>query len=123
MAQGAPLLLGLETKLEKGNSTYVMPTAWNRECRLFITQNDGIVSCKELHSGQMGIKKRFQVTGLKNGIIRVYPQDDVTVQTFHAYVNSDYPWKTGQFPFALGDEKLGKYFLIENVTGNLVVSW
>ena len=71
----------------------------------------------------MGIKKRFQVTGLKNGIIRVYPQDDVTVQTFHAYVNSDYPWKTGQFPFALGDEKLGKYFLIENVTGNLVVSW
>ncbi|MEI6137621.1 MAG: hypothetical protein WCP85_00065 [Mariniphaga sp.] len=123
MAQGAPLLLGLETKLEKGNSTYVMPTAWNRECRLFITQNDGIVSCKELHSGQLGIKKRFEVTGLKNGTIRVYPQDDVTAQTFHAYVNSDYPWKTGQVQFATGDEKLGKHFVIENITGNLVVSW
>ena len=123
MAQGAPLLLGLETKLEKGNSTYVMPTAWNRECRLFITQNDGIVSCKELHSGQLGIKKRFEVTGLKNGTIRIYAQDDVTTKTFHAYVNSEYPWKTGQVPFTTGDEKLGRHFVIENVTGNLVVSW
>jgi len=123
MPQGAPLLLGLETKLEKGNSTYVMPTAWNRECRIFVDQNDGIVSCKELHSGQVGITRRFQVNGLKNAKVRIYPNDVVTDQSFNAYLNSNYPWKTGRVPFKSGDEKLGKHFVVENVTGSLVLSW
>ena len=123
MPQGAPLLLGFETKLEKGNSTYIMPTAWNRECRIFVEQNEGIVSCKELHSGQVGIGKRFEVSGLKNARVRVFPQDDVTEQSFHAYVNSEYPWKTGQVSFKTGDEKFGKHYVLDNINGNLVVSW
>lgn len=123
MPQGAPLLTGLETKLEKGNSSYVMSTAWNRECRIFIEQDDGIVTCKELHSGQLGITRRFQVTGLQKATMRIYPENDVTDESFHAYVNADYPWKTGLFPFIQGDEKFGRYFEIENVTGSLVVSW
>ena len=123
MPQGAPLLLGLETKIEKGQSTFVMSTAWNHECRIFVEQNDGVVSCKEQHSGQLGIAKRYQVTGLKNATIRIYPEDYVTSPSFHVYVNTDYPWKTGQVPFKTGDEKLGKHFIVENVTGELVVSW
>jgi len=123
MPQGAPLLLGLETKLEKGNSTYIMPTSWNRECRIFVEQNDGIISYKELHSGQLGIKKRYQVNGLKNATIHIYPEDHVTTQMFHAYLNSNYPWKTGQVSFKSGNEKSGRYFTIENITGNIVVSW
>jgi len=123
MPQGAPLLLGFETKLEKGNSTYVMPTAWNRECRIFVEQNDGIVSCNELHSGQMGITKRYQVSGLENAIVRIYPEDDMAAKSFHAYVNTDYPWKIGQVAFKAGDEKLGKHYIVEKITGELVVSW
>jgi hypothetical protein len=123
MPQGAPLLLGLETKLQKGNSTYIMPTAWNRECRIFVEQNDGIVSCKELHSGQVGITKRFEISGLKNALVRIFPQVNVTAQYFHAYVNSEYPWKTGQVLFKEGDAKLGRHFVVENVKGSLVVSW
>jgi hypothetical protein len=123
MPQGAPLLLGLETKLEKGHSTYVMPTAWSRECRIFVEQNDGIVSCKELHSGQVGVSKRFQVTGLKNATVRIYPSDDVTAPSFRAFANASYPWKTGLVSFQPGDEKLGKHFVVQNVTGSLVVAY
>jgi hypothetical protein len=123
MAQGAPLLLGLETKLENGKSSYLMPTAWNRECRIFVKQKDGIVSCKELHSGQVGITKRFQVTGLQNASVLIYPEDHVDAHTFHAYLNAVYPWSEGEISFKAGDEKAGKYFMIENLTGNLVVSW
>ncbi len=123
MPQGAPLLLGFETKLGNGNSTYNMPTAWNRECRIFVEQENGIVSCKELHSGQLGITKRFQATGLKNATLRIYPADHVTAQTFHAYLNSGYPWKTGQVTFRKGTSLPGNYFVIENVTGTIVVSW
>ncbi len=121
--QGAPLLLGLETKLDQGNSVYTLPTSWNRECRIFIEQNDGIVSCKELHSGQKDITKRFQVSGLKNATIRIYAGDDITAENFNAYNNSDYPWKTGKVAFKTGDPKLGKHFVVENITGNLAVSW
>lgn len=121
--QGAPLLLGLETKLDMGNSVYQLPTSWNRECRIFIEQNDGIVSCKELHSGQKDISKRYQISGLKNATVRIYAADDVTAENFNAYVNSDYPWKTGRITAKKGDPKLGKHFIVENVTGNLTVSW
>src|SRR5690606_31021861 len=41
--QGAPLLLGLETILENGHSTYQLPTSWNRECRVVVEQKDGMV--------------------------------------------------------------------------------
>lgn len=121
--QGAPLLLGLETKLREGSSTYTMPTSWNRECRVFVEQDEGIVSFKELHSGQRGITKRYSVSGLKNATVRIYPEENITKAQFHSYANAGYPWKTGQVSFEVGDEKLGKYFVVENVTGNLVVSW
>lgn len=123
MIQGAPLLLGLQTKLDKGFSTYIMPTSWNRECRVFIEQDEGIVSYKELHSGQKGITKRYEISGLKHATVRIYPEGDVTDNTFHAYLNASYPWKTGQIAFKKGDEKWGKYFVVEQVTGSLVVAW
>ena len=121
--QGAPLLLGLETILEKGYSSYTLPTAWNRECRVFVGQEDGMVSFKELHSGEKDILKRYQVSGLKNAAVRVYAEDHVTGDTFHAYVNAGYPWKKGHYSFKEMNDGMGKYFLIENVTGTLTVSW
>ncbi|MEL7587299.1 MAG: hypothetical protein AAGU19_11355 [Prolixibacteraceae bacterium] len=123
MPQGAPLLTGLETELDKGSSAYVMPTAWNRECRIFVGQEKGIVACRELHSGEPGITRRLQVTGLKSATIRVYPEDRINAENFHAYLNSGYPWREGEISFKEGDEKLGKHFVIENISGSLVVSW
>jgi hypothetical protein len=121
--QGAPLLCGLETQLEKGSSTYVMPTAWTRECRIFIEQNEGLVSCKELHSGEKGISKRYTISGLQNAKVSIYPGKDISVNNFNAYINSDYPWRTGRVNAKEGESRFGKHFVVENVKGNLTVSW
>ena len=121
--QGAPLLLGLETKLNEGNSVYTLPTSWNRECRMFAEQNDGIVSYKELHSGEKDITKRFQVGGLKNANIRIYAPEGIDEDKLNVYVNAGYPWKTGRIAFKKGDEKLGNHYVVENITGTLTVSW
>jgi len=121
--QGAPLLLGLETKLTDGNSVYTLPTSWNRECRMFVEQNDGIVSYKELHSGEKDITKRFQVGGLKNATVRIYAAEDISEDKLNVYVNTGYPWKTGRIAFKKGDEKLGNHYVVENITGTLTVSW
>jgi len=123
LAQGAPLLLGLQTILENGYSTYALPTSWNRECRVFIEQKEGMVSFRELHSGQRDIGKRYESSGLKNATIRVYAEDHVTAAHFNAYVNAGYPWKKGQYQFKEMNDEWGHYFLIENVTGTLTVSW
>jgi hypothetical protein len=121
--QGAPLLLGLDTKLAEGNSTYTMPTSWNRECRVFVEQNDGIVSYKEQTAAVKGVTKRYSISGLQNATVRIYPEDHTTETQFRAYVDSGYPYKTGQVAFKPGNEKLGKHFVVENVTGSLVISW
>jgi hypothetical protein len=121
--QGAPLLLGLETKLKDGNSVYTLPTSWNRECRMFVEQNEGIVSYKELHSGEKDITKRFQVGGLKNATIRIYAEEGISQEKLNVYLNAGYPWKTGRISFRKGDEKLGNHYVVENITGTLTVSW
>lgn len=121
--QGAPLLLGLETILEEGHSTYTMPTAWHRECRAFVKQESGMLSFKELHSGQKGIKKRYRVSGLKNGTLRFYPQDAVTNDDLQVFLNSGYPWKSGQVPFKVINDERGSYVEVSNVSGTVVFAW
>ncbi|HEX7757706.1 MAG TPA: hypothetical protein VF421_20315 [Niabella sp.] len=122
-AQGAPLLLGLETILEHGFSSYILPTSWNRTCRIFVEQQEGMISHKELHSGERDIDKRYQVSGLKSATVRVYADPGIGEAQFHAYVNSAYPWQKGKYPFRQQQDQYGTYFLIEQVTGDLVVSW
>lgn len=121
--QGAPVLNGFETKLDKGFSTYSLPTAWHRECRIFVEQEDGIISSKEIYSGEREISRRIQVTGLKNATVRIYPEEKITEQNLRVYLNASYPWKTGQTVFKQGDAKLGKHYIVENVSGDLVVAW
>ncbi len=121
--QGAPLLLGLETVLAQGHSSYYLPTSWNRECRIFVEQEAGMLSYKELHSGVKDIHKRYAVSGLNKATVRIYADDHITKETFQAYVNAGYPWKKGQYAFKEMNDALGRYFLVENVTGSLVVAW
>ncbi|WP_187260674.1 hypothetical protein [Pontibacter beigongshangensis] len=121
--QGAPVLNGYDTELQNGYATYFFPTAWNREARVFVEQNEGIVSCKEMHSGELGISRRLQISGLQNATVRVYPDEQITDDGIHFYVNATYPWKKGKIPAQKGEKEFGKSYVVKNVTGNLVVSW
>lgn len=121
LPQGAPLFIGLQSKLDSGASTYYMPTAWHKECRIFVKQRDGILSCTELPSVQKGISRRIQVAGLKNATVCIYPPGNVAVDMLHAYVNSAYPWKKGEIKLHSIENE--SYFVVENITGELVVSW
>ncbi len=123
LPQGAPLLLGWDTQLEEGAATYRPSTAWQRECRVFIEQDSGMVACKPLHSGELGITERYQVTGLANARLRIFPPEGVSAGAFKAYLNAAYPWKAGAVPFTEHNGGLGRHFVIENVTGQVVVAW
>lgn len=122
-AQGAPILIGYDAVMDNGKATYSFPTAWHRESRIFVEQNDGIVSCKEMHSGELGISRRLQLSGLKNATVRVFPNKGITEKGIHFYLDTTYPWKEGRLPFAKGEKEFGNNYIVKNVTGELVVSW
>lgn len=123
LPQGAPLLTGYETELEKGYSVYHLPKAWHRESRFFVEQTDGIISCQEMTSGVEHMKRCVRLAGLKNATVRIYPDANVSEKDLRVYTNTRYPWKSGSTPFKLGDKKYGKHYVVENVSGELVAFW
>ncbi len=56
---GAPVLTGLEPELVDGEACYHMPRAWHRECRVFVKQSAGEVTCQEQFSGANGMAPAF----------------------------------------------------------------
>ena len=123
--QGAPLLLGYETVLEDGCSTYFFPRAQHRECRIFVQQPESsdTISCIERTSEELEIIRRIQVTGLKNADVYVYPDKHIMKDRLNAYVNADRPWRTGKVEVETAPSEFGHCFVIRNITGKLVVSW
>jgi hypothetical protein len=121
--QGAPLLIGFETELAEGRSTYTMPRAWHRECRVFVEQAGGELSCVEQPSVQYGVKRRLRVTGLKDATVRFYPEPDDTGTLVRMYANAHYPYKRGKIDYAPGDTSLGHCLEVANVSGSLTIAW
>lgn len=121
--QGAPILTGWETEMKNGYATYRFPKAFHEECRVFVEQKEGILSCFEIHSGEKGITRRIGIKGLKNTTVKVYPPEHAFENSFKAYLNSGYPYKTGQIE---GEKEVGypgNYYVFKNITGQLIVSW
>jgi hypothetical protein len=121
--QGAPLFVGWETELKNGASGYRFPKAFFEECRVFVEQKDGIVSCLEIHSGEKGISRRIGIKGLKSATVRVYPPCGISAGNMKAYLNTGYPYKEGFVSAGEESKYPGEYVVYENITGQLIVSW
>ena len=121
--QGAPLMLGYDTKLEKGHATYSFPPSWHRECRVFVEQEEGVLSSSELTPVQYGIKRRLEVSGLKNANVRIYVPEGIGSESIYFYNNPKNAWKEGQIEAEKVVDSMGTYYLARNITGQLVVAW
>jgi len=124
--QGAPLLTGCETVLESGQATYYMPRAWHHEARCFVEeQTDGEVSCVERHSGQVGIERRLQLSGLKNATVNFYPPAHAKAKKVimtGGLMTVSAPEKTVKsLPYEITEA--GRCLTIRNITGELLISW
>lgn len=76
-----------------------------------------------MHSGEIGITRRIKISGLKNAVIRVFPDDNIDEANIHFYLNGAYPWREKKLSFKKGEEKFGHCYKVENVTGEVAVSW
>jgi hypothetical protein len=91
---GTPLLLGLETWICNGASTYRLPRASRLECRVFVEQADGWLKYIEELPGQIGVTRRSWVHGLKEATVRFFPPTGSGPTTL--WLNPSWPYITGE---------------------------
>ncbi len=91
---GTPLLLGMETWIRDGASTYRLQRGWRNECRVFVEQPDGWVRCIEELPGQIGVSRRSWVHGLKDATVRFFPPTGSGPTTL--WLNPQWPFVTGE---------------------------
>lgn len=116
---GAPILVGTETWIENGHSTYTAPRAWHKEVRCFVDQQEGSeVSCVEAISEYPFIERRLSLTGLKNATVHFLPANDRKVimesGDLHFYNQNSLPYSR---------EDNGKRLVTKGITGKLTISW
>ncbi|MBN8216248.1 MAG: hypothetical protein J0L75_06375 [Spirochaetes bacterium] len=122
--EGAPLLTGQETWIQNGSSTWRMPKAWRRECRVFVEQAaDGELACIEECSIMVGVKRRLRVKGLKDAVVRFFPETG-TEGNVAILRNGHHPYLVGDFATPAREERAsGLALRVEHVTGDLIISW
>lgn len=121
---GQPLLLGAETWVDgDGCSSYRLARGWRHECRVFIDQKAGRVSCLEELPGQYGVARRCRVLGLKDATLRFFPPADAGRVTL--LLNAQWPFVAGgTVPF--DDRQTPHGRMLETtapVTGVVILSW
>jgi hypothetical protein len=100
-----------------------MPRAWHRECRVFVEQNDGEVSCVEATAEDMRYQRRLRVSGLQNANVRFYPDRD-RAERVTMLRNPRWPFIEGEF-LTLHREENGQGVSLraDNVSGSVLISW
>ncbi|MDP0495391.1 MAG: hypothetical protein Q7Q73_04205 [Verrucomicrobiota bacterium JB024] len=119
---GAPLLLGKETQLHDGSSTYRQPRGWRNECRVFVDQPEGWLKHIEHLPGQIGVARRMFVHGLKDATVRFFPPAGCGPVSL--WMNPLHPYITGEDePLHRIDSPSGLILETKRkVTGTLLIS-
>jgi hypothetical protein len=91
---GAPLLVGQETWIKNGKSSYRQARGWRSECRVFVAQADGWIQHTEELPGQIGVTRRLWVRGLKNATLRFFPPTGSGPTTL--WLNPEWPFIGGK---------------------------
>jgi len=120
---GVPVLDSHSALMEDGYAVYHFGKAVHRECRVFVEQKSGVVSCRELGPVSYQYRRRIAVEGLEDATVRflaeTYCKDNV-----HVVLNSHRGF------YSVSELFEGSYVTIDgqtfyeakHVTGQLVFS-
>lgn len=117
---GAPLLIGYEAQLKGGYAHYRFPRAEYKECRAFVLQDEGVISCREIPPVSHQMRRRVKISGLKNATVRFIPEK-YCEGNLHVVLNSypDHYFVGDEFD---GEYVKGGYYEARNVSGDIVLS-
>ena len=129
--QGAPLMIGLETEIVGGCTTYCMPRSWRHECRVFVEQEaESILSCVEQPTVMVGLHRRLYMTGFRAATLRVFLPEGIEAGHVEMLLNPRDPAnillteEEGAFAaFEPVADRHGRCFQARGVTGSVLLSW
>jgi hypothetical protein len=121
------LLIGQETMLDNGYSTYRLPRAWHHECRAFVKSQsrDGKIKCAEVCPlERRGLRRHVLVGGLRDATLRFYPEPDQALRVFDKTPDAEgkVPYAV-EVPYTQDSDATGRYVEITDFTGDLVFAW
>ncbi|MBQ7293276.1 MAG: hypothetical protein IJW79_06010 [Clostridia bacterium] len=113
---GAPILIGCEAEIENGKSLYRFSRGEQRECRIFVEQADGFVSCREAPPVNVRYRRAIRVNGLKDATVRLFPEKgcEFAVSTADNNLSPKYDNR-----FKVVHDENGSYLLGEHVNGKI----
>ena len=85
---GAPVLIGGEMEIEQGKGRYHFSRFEHRECRLFVEQKSGVLSCFEEAPVSAKYRRRFAVEGLEDATVFYFPE---SYCCHHGVITKSYP--------------------------------
>lgn len=115
---GAPILCGAETEIVKGSSLYRFARAEHRECRIFVDQSDGMISCREAAPVNARFRRAIKITGLKDASVVLFPEKGCECAVSVARLTDETPKYDRRFRL-VNDGKYGEIMKGEKVSGDL----
>ena len=121
MPLGAPVFQGREVKLDgDGFGEYHFSKSEFLECRIFVTQEEGVVSCHDMSPGSFFRARKIKLAGLKNATVRFFAPE-YCKENIEAILNSDeVNTLVGEaYEHSYVTDERGTYFEARGVTGTL----
>lgn len=124
---GAPVFTGCDLILKENLAHYPAERAVNRECRIFVTGANAVIGCREAISLMPGVRRRIQVDNLRNARLVFRPEQHHVESVRFTPGGSDDKKLTLAVPSTwqatLVYDGFGPKYILENITGNLLISW
>ena len=114
---GAPVLCGMEAEMIDGKSTYHFSRGEHRECRVFVDQANGVISCREAPPINARYRRAIRIAGLIDATVCLFTEKGCECAVSTSDID-DTPEFDPRFTL-VHDEINGDYMKGENITGNI----
>jgi len=118
---GAPVPQGREVKInENGFGEYHFSKSEFFECRIFVSQEEGVISCRDMSPGSFFRARKIKLTGLKNATVRFF-SPEYCKENIEVLLNSDdlNTFVGESYDHSYVTDENGTYFEARGVTGTL----
>ena len=115
---GAPILCGAEAEMIDGKSSYRFSRGEHRECRIFVEQDSGVISCREAPPVNVRYRRAIKITGLKDATVCLFSEKDCESTVSIARSTNYTPEFDPRFT-TVYDEKYGTYLKGEHIDGTI----
>ena len=104
--------------MTEGSSSYRFSRGEHRECRVFVEQEEGVISCREAPPINARWRRAIKISGLKNATVRLFPERDREAAVSIAAHTDLSPEYDPRFT-SVHDEIHGTYLKGENIDGTV----